>query len=82
MNVAAAAGIHDAVGQVKTLEVVVLSALDSAGSDQDLDQVIDIARSAALGEMASGIAHELNQPLGAIATSRRREYACSTGRSR
>ena len=33
-----------------------------------LSQVIDIARSAALGEMASGISHELNQPLGAIAT--------------
>ena len=43
-------------------------ALDSAGSDGILNQVIDIARSAALGEMASGIAHELNQPLGAIAT--------------
>lgn len=33
-----------------------------------LGQVIDIARSTALQEMASGIAHELNQPLGAIAT--------------
>jgi C4-dicarboxylate-specific signal transduction histidine kinase len=33
-----------------------------------LSQLIDIARSAALGEMASGIAHEINQPLGAIAT--------------
>jgi two-component system sensor histidine kinase DctS len=30
--------------------------------------MIEITRSAALGEMASGIAHELNQPLGAIAT--------------
>jgi signal transduction histidine kinase len=29
---------------------------------------MEIARSAALAEMASGIAHELNQPLGAIAT--------------
>ena len=44
------------------------SALGSAGPDGILNQVIDIARSAALGEMASGIAHELNQPLGAIAT--------------
>jgi two-component system sensor histidine kinase DctS len=33
-----------------------------------VNQVIEITRSAALGEMASGIAHELNQPLGAIAT--------------
>jgi C4-dicarboxylate-specific signal transduction histidine kinase len=44
------------------------SALSSIGPDDILNQVIDIARSAALGEMASGIAHELNQPLGAIAT--------------
>ncbi len=43
-------------------------ALESPGSEGILNQVIDIARSAALGEMASGIAHELNQPLGAIAT--------------
>ncbi|HMK84863.1 MAG TPA: HAMP domain-containing sensor histidine kinase [Steroidobacteraceae bacterium] len=33
-----------------------------------LNQVIEITRSAALAEMASGVAHELNQPLGAIAT--------------
>jgi C4-dicarboxylate-specific signal transduction histidine kinase len=37
-------------------------------SEAILNQVIEITRSAALGEMASGIAHELNQPLGAIAT--------------
>lgn len=36
--------------------------------DSIVNQVIEFARSAALGEMASGIAHELNQPLGAIAT--------------
>src|SRR5208283_2823734 len=29
---------------------------------------MEIARASALAEMASGIAHELNQPLGAIAT--------------
>lgn len=33
-----------------------------------LEQLLDIARSSALEEMASGIAHELNQPIGAIAT--------------
>ncbi len=33
-----------------------------------LDQLMEIARISALAEMASGIAHELNQPLGAIAT--------------
>jgi C4-dicarboxylate-specific signal transduction histidine kinase len=33
-----------------------------------LNQVIEISRSTALGEMASGFAHEINQPLGAIAT--------------
>jgi C4-dicarboxylate-specific signal transduction histidine kinase len=33
-----------------------------------LKQLMDIARTVALSEMASGVAHELNQPLGAIAT--------------
>src|SRR5690242_8111750 len=33
-----------------------------------LEQLLDVARLSALEEMASGIAHELNQPLGAIAT--------------
>jgi len=32
------------------------------------DRLTDVARTAALGEMANGIAHELNQPLAAIAT--------------
>jgi signal transduction histidine kinase len=39
-----------------------------SGPEAIVNQVIEITRSAALGEMASGIAHELNQPLGAIAT--------------
>jgi C4-dicarboxylate-specific signal transduction histidine kinase len=38
------------------------------GSEDILDQMLEITRNIALGEMASGIAHELNQPLGAIAT--------------
>jgi C4-dicarboxylate-specific signal transduction histidine kinase len=33
-----------------------------------LEQLLQIARVSALEEMASGIAHELNQPIGAIAT--------------
>lgn len=33
-----------------------------------LEQLMQIARTSALEEMASGIAHELNQPIGAIAT--------------
>lgn len=33
-----------------------------------LEQLLNLARASALEEMASGIAHELNQPLGAIAT--------------
>src|SRR5690606_10678314 len=33
-----------------------------------IEQLMTIARVSALEEMASGIAHELNQPLGAIAT--------------
>ncbi len=38
------------------------------GSAVILNRLLDIARRSALAEMASGIAHELNQPLGAIAT--------------
>jgi two-component system sensor kinase FixL len=39
-----------------------------SGADTILSQMIEIVRSTALAEMASGIAHEINQPLGAIAT--------------
>ena len=39
-----------------------------SGYDLILKQLLEIARASALAEMASGIAHELNQPLGAIAT--------------
>ena len=38
------------------------------GSEALLQRLMAIARASALAEMASGIAHELNQPLGAIAT--------------
>jgi two-component system sensor kinase FixL len=38
------------------------------GSAAILSRLLEIARISALAEMASGIAHELNQPLGAIAT--------------
>ncbi|HKE96531.1 MAG TPA: HAMP domain-containing sensor histidine kinase [Povalibacter sp.] len=43
---------------------------DNAGepSAKLLEELLQIARSSALEEMASGIAHELNQPIGAIAT--------------
>jgi C4-dicarboxylate-specific signal transduction histidine kinase len=41
---------------------------DSAGSGAILGRLMELSRIAALAEMASGIAHELNQPLGAIAT--------------
>src|SRR5450631_1508418 len=36
--------------------------------DLILKQLMEIARTSSLAEMASGVAHELNQPLGAIAT--------------
>jgi two-component system sensor kinase FixL len=39
-----------------------------SGPELILKQLMEIARAAALAEMASGVAHELNQPLGAIAT--------------
>jgi len=42
--------------------------LGDAKPDLILEQLMEIARGSALAEMASGIAHELNQPLGAIAT--------------
>jgi C4-dicarboxylate-specific signal transduction histidine kinase len=41
---------------------------DSVGSEGILKRLMELSRTAALAEMASGIAHELNQPLGAIAT--------------
>jgi C4-dicarboxylate-specific signal transduction histidine kinase len=41
---------------------------DAAGSEAILNRLMELSRIAALAEMASGIAHELNQPLGAIAT--------------
>ena len=39
-----------------------------SSSDLILKQIMEFARVSALSEMASGVAHELNQPLGAIAT--------------
>jgi signal transduction histidine kinase len=41
---------------------------EPAGSEAILNRLMELSRAAALAEMASGIAHELNQPLGAIAT--------------
>ena len=41
---------------------------DSVGSEAIVNRLMELSRVAALAEMASGIAHELNQPLGAIAT--------------
>lgn len=41
---------------------------NSTPSPELLEQLLELARASALEEMASGIAHELNQPLGAIAT--------------
>ena len=49
-----------------------MSAENSTASEQQtsrlLEQLMQIARISALEEMASGFAHELNQPIGAIAT--------------
>src|SRR4051812_9463582 len=42
--------------------------LESSPAPALLDQLMAISRAAALEEMASGFAHELNQPLGAITT--------------
>lgn len=39
-----------------------------AATSRLLEQLMQIARTSALEEMASGFAHELNQPIGAIAT--------------
>jgi C4-dicarboxylate-specific signal transduction histidine kinase len=41
---------------------------DWSGPELILKQLMEIARASALAEMASGVAHEINQPLGAIAT--------------
>jgi len=48
-----------------------MTALNAARAAPDsalLDRLLAISKAAALEEMASGIAHELNQPLGAITT--------------
>jgi C4-dicarboxylate-specific signal transduction histidine kinase len=39
-----------------------------SGAEELLTRVLDNSLTAKLGELASGVAHELNQPLGAIAT--------------
>lgn len=44
------------------------SAISTGQTSHLLEQLMRIARMSALEEMASGIAHELNQPIGAIAT--------------
>jgi signal transduction histidine kinase len=44
------------------------SQAEHAGVESLLARLMDVARASALEEMASGMAHELNQPLGAIAT--------------
>jgi C4-dicarboxylate-specific signal transduction histidine kinase len=41
---------------------------DWPDSEPILKRLLEIARASVLAEMASGVAHELNQPLGAIAT--------------
>jgi two-component system sensor kinase FixL len=41
---------------------------DPLGSETIINRLMELSRAAALADMASGIAHELNQPLGAIAT--------------
>jgi two-component system sensor kinase FixL len=41
---------------------------DWPASEPILKRLLEIARASVLAEMASGVAHELNQPLGAIAT--------------
>jgi two-component system sensor kinase FixL len=55
---------YNAKGQESPLSLMA----NSPPSAQLIEQLLNIARASALEEMASGIAHELNQPLGAIAT--------------
>jgi signal transduction histidine kinase len=55
---------YNGTGQDSSLSLMA----DSPPSAQLIEQLLNIARASALEEMASGIAHELNQPLGAIAT--------------
>ncbi|MET0657304.1 MAG: histidine kinase dimerization/phospho-acceptor domain-containing protein [Steroidobacteraceae bacterium] len=41
---------------------------EDSGTAKLLEQLLQVARLSALEEMASGMAHELNQPIGAITT--------------
>jgi C4-dicarboxylate-specific signal transduction histidine kinase len=43
--------------------------VDAARTEAILNRLMELSRAAALAEMASGIAHELNQPLTAIASN-------------
>jgi C4-dicarboxylate-specific signal transduction histidine kinase len=53
---------------VKQEAILVDEKVNWPGAERILHQLMEIARVSALAEMASGLAHELNQPLGAIAT--------------
>lgn len=57
---------HSRSGPASSAKVTGSSQLEDAGAL--LEQLLQVARISALEEMASGIAHELNQPIGAIAT--------------
>lgn len=54
-----------------TVDSAILNSPDPPGTEAGsalLQQLLSIARESALEEMASGMAHELNQPLGAVVT--------------
>ena len=62
--------VHDAAGQVTSLVLVVKEITDYKKAQQELRekeaQLVHTGRLTAMGEMATGIAHELNQPLTVI----------------
>lgn len=53
---------------MNTLNDATGEAIDDGATQPIFARLLEIARASALEEMASGIAHEINQPLGAIAT--------------
>ena len=62
--------VRGGLGQAGTMStsIKVMTGTQMQDSRVLLEQLLQVARMSALEEMASGIAHELNQPIGAITT--------------
>src|SRR5690348_15621301 len=60
--------VRETIEEPKTGRSATVTRSEIQDSKVLLEQLLQVARISALEEMASGIAHELNQPIGAITT--------------